>query len=304
VQLRDVFSGAPRVESLTVLRRPFTVAERKELFRRLVVATAANRVGEVRELLKEGAPVNLDATCQGEDRSLCLDHWEDDVVGEPENSSKDAHEQSGTNPQSNFDQGDDADQAMDAADGEDSADDAYIFSDDDDDDDDIGDQTDTDKVCLPCGGITPMMMAIATGNDDLAKDLEACGAQRPDMSTKRHDSIREAFSRADFADIVKHFTSGADVNCSLRRGEGVQDTGFGTPLHACAALFRKPGAYETAQLLITKGSNLDAPDEEGDTPLAHARYFGAHELHRLYSGHGASLAGPFYARFGELFDDV
>ena len=37
-------------------------------------------------------------------------------------------------------------------------------------------------------------------------------------------------------------------------------------------------------------------DSEGDTPLAHARYFNAPELFKLYSGSGASIAGPFYAR--------
>eukprot|EP00930_Biecheleria_cincta_P061522 TRINITY_DN4709_c0_g1_i1.p1 TRINITY_DN4709_c0_g1~~TRINITY_DN4709_c0_g1_i1.p1 ORF type:complete len:369 (-),score=74.36 TRINITY_DN4709_c0_g1_i1:139-1245(-) len=298
VRLCDVFGGVSRVESLTVLRRPFTVSERKELFKRLVVATAASRVGEVRELLREGAPVNLDANCQGEDLSLCLDHW-GDVVDEPE-ASKDVGERNTKKPKTN------SGQNSDDSDGDFNADEEGPDGDDDDDanDDEDDDQTgvvqdaaDTDEACLPCGGITPMMMAIATGNDNLTKDLEACGAQRPDMTTK-HATIQDAFRHADFADIVKHFSAGVDINCQLRRGEGVRDTSQGTPLHACAALFRLPGSYETAQLLIAKGADLDAPDEEGDSPLAHARYFGAHELYRLYSGHGASLTGPFYARFG------
>lgn len=70
-------------------------------------------------------------------------------------------------------------------------------------------------------------------------------------------------------------------------------------MHACAAMHMKPGAYEVAQLLIRKKANLAAGDSEGDSPLAHARYFRAAELFHLLQGHGAKIAGPYYSRFGE-----
>merc|ERR1712130_1069697 len=76
-----------------------------------------------------------------------------------------------------------------------------------------------------------------------------------------------------------------------------REASFGTYLHACAAMHRLPGAYETAQLLICLRADLNAGDAEGDSPLAHARYFEAHELHALFKGRGAKLEGPYYGRF-------
>jgi len=46
--------------------------------------------------------------------------------------------------------------------------------------------------------------------------------------------------------------------------------------------------------LIKKGADLAAGDAEGDTPLAHARYFGAKEIYQVLEGNGAELGGPFY----------
>ena len=45
---------------------------------------------------------------------------------------------------------------------------------------------------------------------------------------------------------------------------------------------------------VLTGCHLSG-DSEGDTPLAHARYFNAPDLYKLYDGSGATLAGPFYA---------
>merc|ERR1712150_290400 len=115
----------------------------------------------------------------------------------------------------------------------------------------------------------------------------------------------------DFPDIARHLAQGADVETRLPRGRGVgdaldvwsewwgRDEEFARPLHACAAMHRFPGAYETSQLLIAWGADLNAKDREGDTTMAHVRYFGATEFQPLYSGHGARLAGPFYRRFQE-----
>ena len=37
--------------------------------------------------------------------------------------------------------------------------------------------------------------------------------------------------------------------------------------------------------------------------MAHARYFNAPDLYKLYSGSGATLAGPFYAAARNLGDE-
>lgn len=56
--------------------------------------------------------------------------------------------------------------------------------------------------------------------------------------------------------------------------------------------------WRAIRFLLMTDSPLQniAGDSEGDTPLAHARYFNAPDLYKLYSGNGATIAGPFYAR--------
>merc|ERR1712070_145328 len=122
-------------------------------------------------------------------------------------------------------------------------------------------------------------------------------------------TLQEALARKDFPDVARHLAQGGDVNIRIGRGRGVPgaleewglwpgiDPNFAGPLHACAAMHGVPGAYETALLFISRGADLNAGDAEGDTPLAHARYFRASsELFRLYEGRGAKVSGPFYGR--------
>eukprot|EP00435_Cladocopium_sp_Y103_P008319 s502_g2.t1 len=156
------------------------------------------------------------------------------------------------------------------------------------------DMEDTSEEHLPCGGLTPLLMALATGRDDLARDFRHIGAEEPDLVPKT-SSLRQAVTQGKVLDMARHLIAGADPDLPLRRGEGIRATENGTLLHACAANHKLPGMYELAQLLIHKKANLDAGDSEGDTPLAHARYFNAPDLYKLYSGSGATLAGPFYA---------
>ena len=52
VALRDAFQGSEEA-ALTVLRRPYSVREREELFTRLVRSTVLGDLGQLRELLKE-----------------------------------------------------------------------------------------------------------------------------------------------------------------------------------------------------------------------------------------------------------
>lgn len=145
----------------------------------------------------------------------------------------------------------------------------------------------------PCGGLTPLMMAIAMRDDALIRVLRECGATEPDMEPV-HPCLGDAFGSKDFPDIVRHIANGANVNFRLFEGQGIQDTMEGRPLHACAALYKCPGAYEVAQLLIWKNADLALGDsEEGATPLAHARYFGATKIHQLLQGHGPEIVAPY-----------
>mmetsp|Transcript_27297 Transcript_27297/g.49416 ORF Transcript_27297/g.49416 Transcript_27297/m.49416 type:complete len:319 (+) Transcript_27297:84-1040(+) len=146
-------------------------------------------------------------------------------------------------------------------------------------------------------GISPLMMAIATGDKDLASELRERGAREPDMTPLNPD-LATAFRSGDLVDAVRQIAAGACVNTPLRRGEGVQCTSSGTPLHACCAMHRQPGAYALAELLVGMKADLSIGDSEGDTPLAHARYFKANELFELLEGHGATIEGPFYRMLG------
>lgn len=143
------------------------------------------------------------------------------------------------------------------------------------------------------GAITPLMMAIAVGNQEIQSMLREHGAEEPNM-TPLYGDLPAAFRAEDLVDIVRLVAAGKNVNVTLRRGEGVRATSSGTPLHACCAMHKLPGSTEVAQLLVTKKADLTAGDAEGDTPLAHAKYFGAEQLFEVLESNGAEIGGPFY----------
>lgn len=136
-----------------------------------------------------------------------------------------------------------------------------------------------------CGELSPLLLAVAAGDEALARLLRAAGAPEPRL-TPRTASMPEAFALDDVADVVRHLAAGADVNMQLSRGQGIEGTGSGAPLHAACAMSCF-GTYELAQLLIHKKANVNKGDEEGDPPLAHAHYFRASAIKDLLKGHGA-----------------
>jgi len=145
----------------------------------------------------------------------------------------------------------------------------------------------------PCGGLSALMVAIAAGHEGLCVQLRQAGAPEPDMTPKT-SSIGKAFASESFVEVTRRIAAGDNVDARLSRGQGLAATSSGTPLHACCAMHRLPGSTELAQLLMHKRANLDAGDSEGDTPLAHARYFGAQELYQVLQSRGAEMGGPFY----------
>jgi len=147
--------------------------------------------------------------------------------------------------------------------------------------------------------LTPLLLAAAARDEEaisLLGNYSSENLELPEMVPKsRHIGI--AFRYRDFADVVRFLACGADPNTRLPRGLGVQDTNHGTLLHACCAMHTAPGAEALVELLLRLGANLEAPDAEGDPPLAHARYFGANDLYQVLQTHGARLTGPYYTRF-------
>lgn len=285
LRLRDAFPDMEEAEevTLTVLRSPYTKKERQELFQRLVRSTAAGDTRQVHELMKEGAPVRLETESMV-DVSVNLEHWDDieEQATEPQKETETTEKSEETKERESEDE-----EMKDASSGGEESEVCSSSS-----HSDMEEEVSEDG--LPCGGLTPLLMAMATGRDDLASDFRHIGAEEPDLVPKT-PSLREAVTRGRVLDITRHLMAGADPDLPLRRGEGIRATENGTLLHACAANHKQPGMYEVAQLLIHKKANLDAGDSEGDTPLAHARYFNAPDLYKLYSGSGATLAGPFYA---------
>lgn len=287
LRLVDVFGQVDAVE-IGVVRVPFTPEERAELNLKLVRAVAEKSLFMVRELIMEGAQVDFqpDGGSNG-DTSVSLSHWDQRPEAPSNKKSANANEKgqsaAAVNNEKPSDTHSDTSQEM--------GDDITEDSEDDISEDAEGSGT------LPCGGITPLMMALAVGDSIIEKDLRTCGAKEVDM-TPHHISIAAAFSQRDFPDVVKHIAAGADVNVQLSRGEGVEASETGSPLHACCALHRVPGSYEVAQLLIKKKADLGAGDAEGDTPLSHAKYFHAPEMFHLMQGNGAKVAGPYYNRLG------
>ncbi|CAJ1378526.1 unnamed protein product, partial [Effrenium voratum] len=149
-----------------------------------------------------------------------------------------------------------------------------------------------------CKGHTPAPFFVARA----AKDSKAEGLLRDAGASESDDedfaSLRKAFAAKSLSGAVKCLARGADVNTWLRRGDGVMDTSGGTPLHACCAQHGQPGAAAVVALLLRMRADINAGDSEGDSPLAHARYFGAKEIEQLLRQHGGQLKGPYYQLLG------
>ena len=79
--------------------------------------------------------------------------------------------------------------------------------------------------------------------------------------------------------VKQHFAAGTDVDVK----GGFAD---GTPLHYAAA----NGHKEIAELLITKGADVNAKDEDGGTPLDVAIQFKELETADLLRKHGGKTA--------------
>ena len=81
--------------------------------------------------------------------------------------------------------------------------------------------------------------------------LVGCGESEP-LDISIHNAVIEG----DIQAVKQHLAAGADVNA--------KDGNEWTPLHYAAA----NGHKEIAELLITKGANVNAKDDDGGTPNA------------------------------------
>uniref|UniRef100_A0A7S4SFP7 Ubiquitin-like domain-containing protein n=1 Tax=Alexandrium monilatum TaxID=311494 RepID=A0A7S4SFP7_9DINO len=153
----------------------------------------------------------------------------------------------------------------------------------------------TDEPSDAEGGRTPspLLLALAAGHAEAAELLRGRGAPEPSLELSQWLPAR-AFSHGDFAEVVRLLAHNADPNIRLRRGQGIRDTSSGCPLHVCCAQHQRPGAAALAELLLQLNADPNSLDGEGDTPLAHARYFRAENVAAVLRAHGAKVQGPYY----------
>jgi len=142
--------------------------------------------------------------------------------------------------------------------------------------------------------LTPLMLARAAQDDHVAKLLLQANAKDPSMKPVC-GGLGEAFRRKDLADVTRFLGRGADPNTHLSRGQGIDATSSGKPLHACCALHRTAGALPVVELLLRLRADPGVRDAEGDTPLAHARYFAAPLIYEALERQGAKVEGPYYS---------
>ena len=102
--------------------------------------------------------------------------------------------------------------------------------------------------------------------------LVGCGPSVPDLS------IHEAVINRDIEAVKQHLAAGTNVD---------EKDGVGwTPLHYAAV----EGNKEVVELLITKGADVNAKDDQsGETPLHFAAFSGHKEIVELLIAKGADV---------------
>ncbi|CAE7615507.1 GABRQ [Symbiodinium sp. CCMP2592] len=208
-QLSKIFPGtaAPVV---TVLRRPYTTQERAELFQRLIRSTAACEIAQVRELLKEGAPLDFSPEEQGHDTSVSLDHWDTEEASaakEELDTKTRTQEDSKDEKDENLEDGEDGSGASEEGDSE-------LQSPPDSDEEMVQE----DAVRQVCGGLTPLFMALAIGREDLARDFRQLGAKEMDLSPSSELGAAWTAQPPNVLEIARHIVAGVDPDTMLRRG--------------------------------------------------------------------------------------
>lgn len=110
-------------------------------------------------------------------------------------------------------------------------------------------------------GRTPLHTAVNTGNPEVVAILLAKGATADDRHRANGQTpLHELAARGKIDAMKVLLGSGADVNAC----DDLQQT----PLHhAAKSRYDSAGADNAAQLLISKGSNIEARDKKGRTPL-------------------------------------
>ena len=106
-------------------------------------------------------------------------------------------------------------------------------------------------------GNTPLLhKASETGNLKMVKALILLGAEVDAKSTNDLNPIHVA-AQSGRTSIVKYFIEKQKIPLELKDGSG------DTPLHASLTA----GNVDVVKYLIEKGANIEAKDEEGNTPL-------------------------------------
>jgi predicted small secreted protein len=135
-----------------------------------------------------------------------------------------------------------------------------------------------------CSTVTPLGRAAKSGNMKEVEALLRDGADVNEVMTPGLSPLHEAVFNNAPLDIVRLLIEkGADVN-KKSCGDGWATTcNCGTVLHIAACR----GNAGMMKLLIDRGSDIDALDQWGSTPLASAAYAGQNAAIRLLIENGA-----------------
>merc|ERR1719500_766134 len=129
-------------------------------------------------------------------------------------------------------------------------------------------------------GLTPLIYATATGNEDIARYLISRGAKLNEVDDNGFSAAGAAIARNDVGMLKLLGDSGAN----LRQLQG----SYKGPLIRDAARSVEAGA-EMVQYLIRKGADVNQEDGEGDATLFHAGPFGNTRVADLLLRAGADI---------------
>lgn len=139
-------------------------------------------------------------------------------------------------------------------------------------------------------GRTPLLRAAELGNTGVARLLIEAGADLHAVDTDEHSLLHHAILHATFYTDENHESQIEIIRQALDAGVDPcgKTTGGETPLHL-ATKSDSEAALAIARMLIDYGADLEARDQEEDTPTMFAASWGLVETLSLLLGAGADI---------------
>ena len=144
-------------------------------------------------------------------------------------------------------------------------------------------QHNADVSCITAAGYTPLMTAAIEGNTDVIRLLLEAGADPNQPTNSTTTALAAAAGSGNATAVELLLAHGADP-CAVIPSSGV----FHEPPLLCA--IRSSESAPIVARLIEAGADVNAPDDEGMTPLRAATETGRADLVALLLRHGVRHA--------------